>query len=72
MNLAWVAQGAHPVSGTDESETHTIFWCGFTSMYLWGMTSRYAGSPSASSVRVTPSERYAGLRVPVYSTQLEE
>ena len=31
MHLAWVAQGAHPVSGTDESETHTIFWCGFTS-----------------------------------------
>ena len=44
MNLAWVAQGAHPVSGTDESETHTIFWCGFTSTRV-GFTSLQMRAP---------------------------
>ena len=44
MNLAWVAQGAHPVAGTVSSESHTIFWCGFTSTRV-GLTSLQMRAP---------------------------
>ena len=46
MQLAWVAQGAYPVRVSVESETHTIFWCGFTSTRVGFTSSLPISSPT--------------------------